>query len=305
MRSHLLQDTALRYFLEVVHSGSVSDAATRLNVSPSAVSRQVARLEDLLGVPLFERRPRGMVPSPAGELLAAHARRGALEADRVVSDIEALQGLRRGLIRVCSSGGFAIEFLPRAMALFREQYPGMQFHLAVQAPAGVTRAVLGGEADIGLTYSRAAERDIEVWHRQTSPVVAIMRPDHALASQAGVTLAQMHPYPIALPEDSNTARQLFDIACSHRRLVFEPALVSGQFETLVHFVQYGGGLTLGGEVTMRERMRRGELHAVPIRERGMNARAIELQTLTGRTLSRGVRAFVEHLRALLPPGSEP
>ncbi len=53
---------------------------------------------------------------------------------------------------------------------------------------------------------------------------------------------------------------------------------------------------------MRERVRRGELHAAPIRERGMNARAIELQTLSGRTLSKGVRAFVEHLRELLPPG---
>ena len=119
LSSTRLQDTALRYFLEVVRSGSVSEAATRLNVSPSAVSRQVAALEDLLGVPLFDRRPRGMAPSAAGELLAAHARRGALEADRVVSDIQALQGLRTGLVRICSSAGFAIEFLPRVMAQFR------------------------------------------------------------------------------------------------------------------------------------------------------------------------------------------
>ena len=163
MRSSLrLQDTALRYFLEVVRTGSVSEAATRLSVSPSAVSRQVATLEDLLGVPLFERRPRGMAPSPAGELLAAHALRNALEADRVVADIEALQGLRRGLIRVCCSAGFAIEFLPKAMAQFREQHPGMQFHLRVAAPAAVTQAVLNIEAGIGLTYSRTAERDIEL-----------------------------------------------------------------------------------------------------------------------------------------------
>ena len=163
MRSSLrLQDTALRYFLEVVRTGSVSEAATRLSVSPSAVSRQVATLEDLLGVPLFERRPRGMAPSPAGELLAAHALRNALEADRVVADIEALQGLRRGLIRVCCSAGFAIEFLPKAMAQFREQHPGMQFHLRVAAPAAVTQAVLNTEAGIGLTYSRTAGRDIEL-----------------------------------------------------------------------------------------------------------------------------------------------
>lgn len=300
MIPYRLQDTALRYFLEVVRCGSVSEAAVRLNVSASAVSRQVAALEELLQVPLFERRPRGMLPSAAGELLAAHARRGALEAERVVSDIQALQGLRRGHIRICGSAGFAIEFLPRAIALFRTEHPGMQFQLKVAAPADVALAVQNGDADIGLTYSRATARDIEVQHRQVSPVIAIMRPDHPLARFASVTLAQMHAYPIALLDGGNTARQLFDIACGQRGLRFEPALESSQFEALIHFVLHGGGLSLGGEVTVREYVRRGQLHAAAIRERSLHGRAIELQTLTGRTLPQGVRAFLEHLRALLP-----
>ncbi len=305
MLSNQLQDTALRYFLEVVRSGSVSEAATRLHVSPSAVSRQVAALEGLLGVPLFDRRPRGMAPSAAGELLAAHARRGALEADRVVSDIQALQGLHTGLVRLCSSAGFALEFLPRVMSQFRMRYPGIQFHLRVVSPAAVTTAVLNGDADIGLTYSRSAERDIAVQHRQTSPVIVIMRPDHALARFHSVTLAQMHPYPIALPERDNTVRQLFDIGCSQRGLAFEPALVCNHFETLTHFVLHGGGLSISGEVTVRDRVRRGELHAAQIREPGMHARAVELQTLSGRTLPATVRMFLDFLRGQLQDNAEP
>ncbi|MDR6214911.1 LysR family transcriptional regulator [Paracidovorax wautersii] len=303
MLSSRLQETALRYFLEVVRSGSVSEAATRLNVSPSAVSRQVAALEDLLGVPLFDRRPRGMAPSPAGELLAAHARRGALEADRVVSDIQALQGVHTGLIRLSSSAGFAIEFLPRVMAQFRVRYPGMQFRLSVASPAAVTVAVLNGDADVGLTYSRSAERDITVQHREASPVIAIMRPDHPLARFPSVTLAQMHAHPIALPERDNTVRQLFDIGCSQRGLVFEPALVCNHFETLTHFVLHGGGLSISGEVTVRDRVARGELHAAQIRERGMSARLTEIQTLSGRTLPLGVRLFLDYLRSALPAPS--
>ena len=303
MLSDRLVDTALRYFLEVVRSGSISEAAARLSVSPSAVSRQVATLEALLGVPLFERHARGMAPSAAGELLAAHARRGALEADRVVSDIQALQGLRRGLVRLGSSSGFAIEFLPRVMAEFRARHPGIVFHLRVVAPAQVTAAVRNGEVDIGLTYSRAAEHDIEVRHMQAAPVYAIMRADHPLARFPSVTLAQMHPHPVALPERDNTVRQLFDIGCSQRRLVFEPVLVSNHFESLTNFVLHGGGLSISGEVTVRDRVRRGELHAAPIRERGMNGRAVEVQTLAGRTLPQGAAAFLDHLRAQLPPGA--
>ena len=167
----------LKTFVAVATEGNLTRAAERVFTSPPAVSAQLKALEDEFGVKLFERSARGMAPSAAGELLAAHARRGALEADRVVSDIQALQGLRTGLVRICSSAGFAIEFLPRVMAQFRQQYPGIQFHLRVASPAAVTVAVLNGDADIGLTYSRSAERDIVVQHRQAAPVIAIMRPD--------------------------------------------------------------------------------------------------------------------------------
>jgi len=299
MISKQLQDTSLRYFLEVVRCGSLSEAAQRLNVTASAVSRQVAALESLLGVPLFDRRPRGMAPSAAGELLAAFALRGALEADRVVSEIQALQGLRRGRVRIASSAGFAIEFLPRAIAAFRGRFPGLQFHVRVASPAEATATVLRGDADIGITYSRAAEQGIRVEHRQQAPVIAIMRPDHPLARFRAVTLAQMHAYPIALPEGDNTVRQLFDIACGERGIAFEPVLVTNHFETLTNFVVHGGGLSISGEVTVRGRVQRGELHAAEIRERGMRGRAIELQTLRGRTLPEGVRAFLDFLRQQL------
>ena len=290
-----LQDTALRCLLEVVRCGSLSEAALRLNVTPSAVSRQIAALEELLGVPLFERRPRGMVASPAGEVLANHARRNALEADRVVSDIQALQGLRRGVVRVCSSSGFAIEFLPRVIAQFREQYPGMQFQLRVCGPQAATQALLRGEADLAITYSRAAERDIAVAYRGAASIYAFMRPDHALAHLPHVTLRQLQPHALALPDPENTVRQLFDIACSQKGLVFDPVLVCNQFEALMYFVLYGGGVSIAGGITVRDRVRRGELRAVPIRERGLNGRNVEVQTLADRTLPEGPRAFMQFL----------
>ncbi|NUA45124.1 HTH-type transcriptional regulator GltC [Dickeya solani] len=64
MTARYLQDTALRYFLEVVRCGSISEAALRLNVAGSAISRQVSGLEDRLNTILFERRKSGMTPPP-------------------------------------------------------------------------------------------------------------------------------------------------------------------------------------------------------------------------------------------------
>jgi len=305
MRSLHLQETSVRYFLEVVKRGSISLAASRLFVSSSAVSRQIAALESVLGVPLFERRPRGMTPTAAGELLATYAQRMTLEAEQVVSDIQGLQGLLRGVVRVATSSGFSLDFLPSVIAQFQQRYPGIQFQVKVTRPTAVTTTILNGDADIGLTYSRRAERDIRVEHQQTAPVLVIMRPDHPLAQHRSLKLTQLQPYPLALPDRENTVRQLFDVCCSWHQVVFEPALITDSFETLVNYVLRGTALSIVGEVTVRNRMQRGELKGLLLHERGMEDRSIEVQTLMGRTLPEAARVFVdtlaEHLGASATP----
>ncbi|MNT01241.1 LysR substrate binding domain protein [compost metagenome] len=111
----------------------------------------------------------------------------------------------------------------------------------------------------------------------------------------------MHPFPIALGSPENTVRQLFDVGCSNRGLVFEPVLVSNRFEALANFVLQGGGLAITGEITVRDRVQRGELVAAEIREPGMRGRSVELQTLADRTLPEVVRTFLAYLREQLPP----
>jgi DNA-binding transcriptional LysR family regulator len=299
MKSHRLQETSLRYFLEVVRCGSISKASQRLNVATSAISRQIADLEEGLDTVLFERRPRGMVPSAAGEVLAAHARQSSLEADRVVADILALQGLRRGRVSIASSEGFAIEFLPQVIAGFQQTYPEILFQLSVSAPAEVPRRVLDGDADIGITFSRKPQKDIKVEHRQSAPVMAVMHKGHPLARLKKVSLAQLKAYPLALPDSDTTLRQLFDIACSRQQMLMEPVLTSNYIGTLLNFVTFSGGISIAGEVSMRHRVAQGTLVLIPIRGQGMDGRNIELQTLAGRTLPRLVQTFLDHLKTRL------
>ena len=134
MRSSLrLQDTALRYFLEVVRTGSVSEAATRLSVSPSAVSRQVATLEDLLGVPCLS-GARAAWPQPCRGSCWPPTRCAMHWRPTAWWQTSKRYRACGAAIRVCCSAGFAVEFPAQAMAQFREQHPGMQFHLRVAAP---------------------------------------------------------------------------------------------------------------------------------------------------------------------------
>jgi len=295
-----LQDTALRYFLEVVRCGSISEASTRLNVASSAISRHIAHLEELLGASLFDRHARGMVPSTAGELLAVHATKSAHDAERVVHDVLALQGMERGRVRIAATEGFSMEFLPRVISDFTQQHPGIQFHLGVYPPAESTRRILLGDADIGVVMSRGAEKDIRIEHLQPSPVMAVMRQTHPLARFKQLSLIQLQPYPLALPEPDATVRQLFDLACNRQRLNLEPLLTSSYTTALLGFLRHEPrGVTISGEISVRYQVARGELVAVRLRDRGLDLRNIEVQTLIGRTLSRTAQVFLDYLKAQL------
>ena len=240
MRAHHLQDTALRYFLEVVRSGSLAVASERLHVAASAISRQISGLEQALDTVLFERQPRGMVPTPAGEILAAHARRTSMDADRVLEDIDALRGARQGRVRIASAEGFASHFLPPLIVEFRRSHERMVFDVAVVAPAEVPARLRAGDADIGLTFSRTPEKDIRVEHQQPAPIQALMRPDHPLAAARSLTLARLCEYPVALPAPDTTLRQMIDIACSRQQIDLQPMLTCNTVAVLHGFVRNEG-----------------------------------------------------------------
>ncbi|MFG5777082.1 LysR family transcriptional regulator [Comamonas sp. J-3] len=299
--STYLQETALRYFLEVVQCGSVSLASQRLHVAMSAISRQIASLEAQLETPLFERHARGMVPTAAGEILAHHARRISLEARQAVEDIHALQNLRSGAVRIATSDAFANELVPQVCAQFQRDYPGVRFQVLVCPTAQVASKVLATDAEVGLCFSLAPAKGIRVVHRQSAPVVAVLPPKHPLARKARLSLAELTRYPLALPPAETAVRQVVDMACARQELALDPVLVSSHAQTLLKFVQHSGGVSVSSEVSVRHLLASGELLAKPLSDAGMDLRDIEVQTLEGRQLPAAADAFlqllVQHLTA--------
>ncbi|MDH6592633.1 DNA-binding transcriptional LysR family regulator [Variovorax sp. TBS-050B] len=296
MGLNALQETAVRYFLEVVRTGSVKEAALKLNVAPSAVSRQVARLERELDTLLFDRHARGMVPNAAGELLAAHAKRVQQDIERVAGEIEGLRGLRSGRVRIASTEGFAFDFLPTLIARFRSRHAGIRFHLEVCPPADVPTRIRDGEADVGITLSALPEPGIRVELRHPSPILAVMASDHPLATQQQLSLRQVVAHPLGLPPRDTSIRQLLDTSCSRQGLQYVQAMSSNHANALVSFAAAGGGsIAFYGELSIRTQLKSKALVAIALRDREMNERHLEIQTLAGRALPDAGKAFVRFL----------
>jgi DNA-binding transcriptional LysR family regulator len=232
----MMQNSEIRYFMAVVNTGSISAASQQLFVAVSAISRQIQRLESRLGVTLFERSPRGMVINDAGQILANHVRRSMVDMELAIAEIKGIKAAEQTTIRVLCTDGLAFNLLPMLLARFRLMQPNVSFYLSVASAPQVPDKLRRGECDVALRFSLAPEPGIEVLMTLPAPVLVFMSEHHALASRE-LELADLNNYPLALPDQSTTLRQLFDLSCRMNNVFAESAFTCNHFCALYEFVR--------------------------------------------------------------------
>jgi len=196
-----LHAASLRYLSEISRLGSIRRASVSLNVASSAINRQVLRLERELGVRLFDRLPTGMRLTPAGELLMQHVR-GTLQGfDRLLAEVDGLQGIRSGHVSIAAVDSLLVDLVPRALADVSRRYPVITFSVQAVSPTGVLRAVAGGEADIGLTFVVPTSLPLQLVASAPAPLGCVMAPNHPLAQRASLGLQDLEPYHVTFQSD--------------------------------------------------------------------------------------------------------
>ncbi|MNP30350.1 LysR substrate binding domain protein [compost metagenome] len=125
--------------------------------------------------------------------------------------------------------------------------------------------------------------------------MAMVPAQHPLAQHTIIALADLQPYPIALPTVDTTARRLFDICCGVQGLEFSLVLESNYMAALYRFVARQGGVSLSNAISNMGYLQGQQIVAIPITDEPMQARRIELQSMAGRTLPQAVSAFRDFL----------
>lgn len=146
----------LRSFLAIVDTGSMMRATDQVFLSPSALSLQMKRLEDLVQRPLFQRSGRGLVLTASGREMVDTARKMLDLNDRLIASLSG--DTLSGLVHLGMVQDFAEAFLPEILRRFGEQHPQTQVHLRVAGSPDLTDAMSRGELDIALCMSRPGER---------------------------------------------------------------------------------------------------------------------------------------------------
>ncbi|HUC51675.1 MAG TPA: LysR family transcriptional regulator [Xanthobacteraceae bacterium] len=227
-----------RYVDEVARSGSIRKAAEQLNVTSSAVNRHVLDLEEELGAPLFERRPRGVRLTAAGEVFVNFLRQHNGDVERMKSQIEDLKGLRRGAVRIACSQALALEFLPREVAAFRKQFSSVSFDVKVLDHEKAMVALADYDVDLLLAFRPAYLANFQPLMTLEQRLVAIMHPRHPLAEKQTLRLRDCTRYPVAVAMRGFGGRELLDEFCARTNLRFHIAAESNSFEFLRGLVGY-------------------------------------------------------------------
>ena len=200
----MFHQPALIYFNTVSQYLSVREASRRLNTAPSAVTRQIAHLEAVLGLALFVREGRRPKLAPAGEILYRHTRGLTTPLASAIAELDMLRELKAGIVRIASAESVGLAFVPELIADFGLQYLKLHLTANVASSAEVVAQVASGLAGIGFAFITRAVPDVEVAFRWDVPIGALMTPGHALVKETDMKLASCvaHPFAVATPHIS-------------------------------------------------------------------------------------------------------
>ena len=289
----------LRYFEAVAEDGSIRRASERLHISPSAVNRQILKIEDYFGTPLFERRPDGMRLTDAGRLVLRHARATLHDFTRLRGEIDQLRGVLSGVVTIATLDSLTVHFLPDAAGRFIADHPAVQIRIVACDPMEIVHSIGQGNADLGLTFSPTRQGGITVLHDIPCPMHAIMRPDHALAARTALTLEDCGASRLLYQDSSSSMQAFFGPEMDAFKRAHEPAVISNTLATLKHLLLQGAGVAFYTRMGFTEELASGRLVAVPLADERLSRLRLSLIAPSDRLPTLAAQAMAEHLQEAL------
>lgn len=291
----MLHSRKLQYIDEIARCGSIRKAAARLNVASSAINRQILALEEELGVPIFERLPRGLRLTAAGELCVEHIREVLKTYDRLEGRIRGLKTPQAGKVSFVTTVGLAAGPLPDIIARFIEKHPRVRVLLRNDGGSTTVQPVVTGEVDIGLGFNIPPTPGIRSLANFDVPVGVVLPPGHRLAGEGPVDLADVVQEPMVLAQQGSSLRNLINLALAPLSVTVEPVVETNASDMLKQLVKCGTGLTLLNPLDVLQECRRGELVFRPLAEPHARHQSMKLFARAKAPLDTATSLFIEFL----------
>ncbi len=297
--SRSLIPAALLYFDRVASTGSIQAAARAQNVAASAIDRQILGLEERLGVKLFDRMPKGMRLTAAGEALVRLVHRWRAEERNAVAEIFQLQGMRQGQVNLFAMDSHATTILPRLVQEIAAAHPLIGLSIQIGSTDEAAAALLSGQADLAIVFNLPQRSDLRSLWSLPLPFGCVVAPDHPLLSRPDLKFQDVVTYPIALQSRSLLIRRFLEVQYSW--LFAEP---HGRVETnslhlVKHLARSGNYVAFTSELDAATELAEGSLRFLPLTEIDALPQSADIAIDASKPLNALVKIVSDHAETLI------
>lgn len=253
----------LRYFLQIVDSGSLSRASEILRIAQPSLSLQLKALEEELGTVLLIRHPRGVTPTDLGLLLCDHARKILREVDHAKDAIQSQIATPLGKVIVglptSACRGLTVPFI-EALA---EQFPSISLHIVESMTGFLDEWIRSGRLDVAVLYDPRPSEHVFTTDILTEDLHLLASPESSLKAGKAVPFEKVWKLPLVLPGVSNVLRGLMEQMAVRVGVDPGPILDCDSLPSILEMVKQGR-YTIMPHFAATAEIGRGEIIALPI-----------------------------------------
>jgi len=257
----------LRLMEAIAEAGGLTRASDRLHLTQSALSHQLRDIETRLGVPLFLRLKRRMVPTPAGDRLLHSAREVLRQVRETEESIRREARRGEGLLRIAVECYTCYHWLPALLGPFHRVHPRVEVRIAAEETKRPVAALLEGRLDLALVGGPIRDPRLRTRPLFEDELVVVMPPGHPLAARPFVAAADFAAEPLFLymgPEESTVVQKVLAPAGVRPKRVTEVILT----EAILELVRAGQGIAVLASWSVAPAVRAGRLAARPLTRSG-------------------------------------
>ena len=297
-----LISAAATWLIEVARAGSIRRAAAQLNVSPSAVNRQILNLEAEYGADLFERLPRGVRLTAAGEILVAEIQRWQHDQSRALRHLSQLRGTVRGHAAIGLMESLGQSVVSRLMTFMRERHSQVSLDVVIGGTVHLVERLVGGTLDLAICYAVPKQPEIDFLATTTSTAGVVVARNHPLAARKSIRLTDCADYSFVIPDASLTVRRVLDTAFEKAKMHPVNVVTTNSIEVMKLLVREHGQIAMLGLIDVRSDLDAGDLVHIPFSDHQVPGSGLSLIARKHARLSPVAAVLAEHLKEYLNSG---
>jgi DNA-binding transcriptional LysR family regulator len=271
-------------FCYVYEHNNFSKAAEQLRISQPTISGHIKNLEDYVGMKLFNRLPRRVIPTRAGQLLYQHGRSILNEKEAAVRGLNKLRNCIEGSLIICSSTTPGEYLLPRIIASFHSKHPAVAVDLRISDSEVTCHEVLSGRVELGVVGAKVDGVGLE-FHRFASDSMVLVAPNNdQWRTVKSITLGELAKVPFLAREAGSGSRIAFEKEIKHPLEKFNLVGYFGSTSAIKEALRANLGVSVLSHLSVKTEIESGVFKVVNIK--GVNPIERELFTVLNKNLAR-------------------